>query len=128
MIRKIGLLVGNKPVGVARTWAYPNGDSRVHFRIPLYHLTVSGLLDNSTPDQRVFDVLRFGVTKEASKTQPHVVGLAELQTHTIQSWQPTYKVHSAATAEIGAWQVYANFLIHDGPDEPTLLPVYATIG
>jgi hypothetical protein len=44
----------------------------------------------------------------------------------IKAWIPTYRVHSALSPENGAWQVYDNFLIHDGPDNPTEL--FATIG
>jgi len=45
----------------------------------------------------------------------------------IKAWLPNYTVHSAASLEAGAWQVYQNFLIHDGPDDPAN-EVYATIG
>jgi hypothetical protein len=55
-----------------------------------------------------------------------VVGLAEFQTHVIKAWLPDYRVHSAASPENGAWQVYGNFLIHDGPDNPR--EIFATIG
>lgn len=36
-------------------------------------------------------------------------------------------MHSAPSVEKGAWQVYGNFLIHDGPDDPAS-QVYASIG
>jgi hypothetical protein len=39
---------------------------------------------------------------------------------------PQYRVHSAPSGEDGAWQVYGNFLIHDGPDHPG--EIFATIG
>jgi len=55
-----------------------------------------------------------------------VVGLADHQTHIIKAWLPNYRVHSARSQENRAWQVYGNFLIHDGPDNPTEL--FATIG
>ena len=56
-----------------------------------------------------------------------MVGLADAQTHVIKAWLPHYSVHSARSLEIGAWQVYGNFLIHDGPDDPHN-EVYASIG
>jgi hypothetical protein len=52
--------------------------------------------------------------------------LAKHQTHVIKAWLPHYRVHSALSVENGAWQVYGNFLIHDGPDNPSEL--FATIG
>lgn len=55
-----------------------------------------------------------------------MVGLADHQTHIIKAWLPNYRVHSARSQENRAWQVYGNFLIHDGPDNPTEL--FATIG
>ena len=72
-----------------------------------------------------YNVLRFGVQCKDSKTAA-VVGLADYQTHIIQAWLPSYRVHSATSTENGAWQVFGNFLIHDGPDNPT--EVFATIG
>jgi hypothetical protein len=44
--------------------------------------------------------------------------LADYQTHTIKAWLPDYSVHSYPSPEDGAWQVYNNFVIHDGPDKP----------
>ena len=53
--------------------------------------------------------------------------MADQQTHTIKAWLPHYTVHSAHSREKGAWQVYNNFLIHDGPDDPKK-EIYASIG
>lgn len=61
------------------------------------------------------------------KSPPTVVGLADFQVHVIKAWLPNYSVHSAVSLERGAWQVYGNFLIHDGPDNPKV-QVYASIG
>jgi len=58
---------------------------------------------------------------------PRVVRLADQQTHLIKSWLPTYDAHSARSTERGTWQVYGNFLVHDGPDKP-LDQTYASIG
>jgi hypothetical protein len=71
-------------------------------------------------------VFRFGVQAKTSDTAT-VVGLAEQQSHVIKAWLPDYRVHSARSLEKGAWQVYGNFLIHDGPDNP-LTEIYASIG
>ncbi|MCP4343125.1 MAG: hypothetical protein GY799_30685 [Desulfobulbaceae bacterium] len=55
--------------------------------------------------------------------------MADFQSHVIKSWIPSYEVHSAESRENGAWQVYGNFLIHDGPDKPmSKRAIYASIG
>ncbi|MFV0624979.1 hypothetical protein ACBY01_13355 [Sphingomonas sp. ac-8] len=72
-----------------------------------------------------FEVFRFGVSCKDGRTA-NVVGLADQQTHVVKAWIPTYRVHSANSPENGGWQVYGNFLIHDGPDNDTEL--FASIG
>ena len=124
-MRKVKILVGGMPIGEQQTWAYPNGQSLGRYLVPIYKCTVEGL-DNAGKVVKVqFDVLRFGVLCNDGKTAS-LVGLADYQTHVIKAWIPTYRVHSANSPENGAWQVYGNFLIHDGPDNPTEL--FATIG
>ncbi|MCG8315364.1 MAG: hypothetical protein MI976_19315 [Pseudomonadales bacterium] len=125
-MRTIDLNVGNKPIGKALTWAYPSGQKFGTFFIPTYELTVSGLDDKHTPAKQTFEVFRFGIKCEKSGS-PRVVGLADQQTHFIKAWLPHYSVHSARSREKGAWQVYDNFLIHDGPDDPKK-EVYASVG
>jgi hypothetical protein len=67
--------------------------------------------------------------KKTTDSPAVVVGLADTQTHIIKSWLPSYSVHSASSREDGAWQVYNNFLIHDGPDNPmSKRSIYASIG
>jgi hypothetical protein len=129
-MRKITMIVGNTPIGLGITWAYPFGDAATKtYQLPTYHLTVSGIDLKGASQQRKFEVFRFGVQKESPLATPSVVGLAEAQTHVIKRWIPTYTVHSARSAEVGAWQVYKNFLIHDGPDNPMgKRQIYATIG
>lgn len=127
MIRKIQMNVGGTPIGKAITWSYPYDKDKIRFVIPTYKLTVSGTNDSGLPQSRDFEVFRFGVQRETPTSSARVVGLADLQTHTIKRWIPTYKVHSAASTEKGAWQVYDDFLIHDGPDSP-MTEVYASIG
>jgi hypothetical protein len=94
--------------------------------IPTYELTVSGTDDSGKQKIKVFKVIRFGLKSINGRT-PSVVGLADQQTHTIKAWLPHYSVHSARSKERGAWQVYDNFLIHDGPDDPKK-EVYASVG
>lgn len=125
-VRRVDIRVGAHAIGHARTWAYPDGDPAEHFRIPTYKVTVSGTLAKGTRDSRNFEALRFGVQKKGAGG-PQVVGLADQQRHVIKAWLPHYRVHSARSTEQGAWQVYGNFLIHDGPDSP-LTQVYASIG
>lgn len=125
-MRPIKLLVGSKEVGTAVTWAYPDGGAEV-YTIPLYELTMSGEDNTGAARQQTFEVIRFGVHQKGKRGVPRVVGLADHQKHIIKAWLPKYTVHSASSPEKGAWQVYENFLIHDGPDDPHR-QVYASIG
>jgi hypothetical protein len=124
-MRAVKISVGSTQVGEQRTWAYPSGRSLGHFFVPIYHCYVEGQDDSGKAVREQFDVLRFGVQSKDGKTAS-VVGLAEMQTHVIKAWLPHYRVHSASSPENGAWQVYGNFLIHDGPDNPG--EIFATIG
>jgi len=125
-MRSVRLLVGSTPIGTAVTWAYPDGGAETYI-IPTYELSVSGKDRNGVSHQRKFEVIRFGVQQKGKRGQATVVGLANHQIHIIKAWLPHYTVHSASSPEKGAWQVYGNFLIHDGPDDPHR-QVYASIG
>jgi hypothetical protein len=124
-MRNVTLTVGGKPVGEGPTWAYPHGAALGTFLIPIYELTVQGTDTEGNVLKTTFQVYRFGVLSNDGKTAS-VVGLAKHQIYHIKRWIPTYKVHSANSPENGAWQVFGNFLIHDGPDDDTQL--FATIG
>jgi hypothetical protein len=124
-MRSVTLRVSGKPKGSGRTWAYPNGQALGYFKISVYEITVAGTATDGQASTTKFDVFRFGVHCLDGKTAS-VVGLAEHQVHVIKAWLPTYKVHSARSTEDGAWQVYGNFLVHDGPDSAA--EVFATIG
>ena len=124
-MRRVALTVGAISSREGKTWAYPNGASLGTFLIPMFPLTVNGKDSSGRAVTSTFPVFRFGVQSVDGKTA-HVVGLADQQTHTIKAWLPTYRVHSARSPENGAWQVYGNFLIHDGPDDDSEL--FATIG
>jgi hypothetical protein len=125
-IRKIQLTVGNSPIGTAITWSYPNSDGKTYL-IPTYQMAVEGTDGTGAPKAVTFEVIRFGVYRKTATSAPTVVGLAQAQTHKIKAWLPDYTVHSARSLERGAWQVYDNFLIHDGPDFP-MVQSYATAG
>lgn len=125
-MRHIDLWVGGKPLRDQRTWAYPAGNPGLHYWVPVYELFMRGEDDLGGKVEVRFDVLRFGVYCKTAGATAHVVGLAEFQVHDIQRWIPTYSVHSATSTEDGAWQVYGDFLIHDGPDDGT--EIFATIG
>lgn len=124
-MRKVRLNVGGTPIGQAKTWAYPKGEALGLFSIPSYRMSVSGTDDRGRAVLEQFEVLRFGVQCKDGKTAM-VVGLADAQTHGVKAWIPAYRVHSANSPENGGWQVYDNFLIHDGPDNAT--EVFASIG
>jgi hypothetical protein len=126
IVNRVDIKVGAAPIGHARTWAYPDGDPREHYKIPTYKVTVSARSTGGRVVSRDFEALRFGIQKDGA-IGPRVVGLANQQSHVIKSWIPTYTVHSARSPERGAWKVYGNFLIHDGPDNPHT-EVYASIG
>ncbi len=124
-MRRVNIFVGARKIGEQKTWAYPQGFELGTFLIPVYECAVSGYDDNGKSIQQNFRVLRFGVQCTDGKTAK-VVGLSQQQTHKIKAWIPSYTVHSASSKENGAWQVYNNFLIHDGPDNSTEL--FATVG
>ena len=130
-LRNIKISIGSKPIGTAVTWTYPNDDGEL-YEIPTYEMTVVGTDDAGNKVEKKFEVLRFGVTKKTFGSPPQVVGLAQKQSHKIKAWLPNYSVHSSdasTDAEAGAWQVYGNYLIHDGPDNPQdLAEPYASIG
>jgi hypothetical protein len=126
-MRNVKMTVGNKEIGRAKTFAYPEEGDYGNFWIPTYNLTVAGTDSNGRAKERDFEVIRFGIYCPTKTTKPCVVGLAHEQTHVINAWLPDYSVHSAPSLEQGAWQVYDDFLIHDGPDDP-IHEVYASIG
>lgn len=123
-LNTIRLVVGGKPWKRAQTFAYPVPDGRI-YSIPTYPLTVSAPASGMRTE--VFEVLRFGVHRTKRDPSPKIVGIAGYEVHTIKRWIPTYRVHSAQSRELGAWQVKGNYLIHDGPDSPTA-DLYATAG
>jgi hypothetical protein len=125
-MKRIKLSVGGAPVGKAVTWSYPYDDGNLYV-IPTYNMKIEGLDDKGKFQSKTYEVIRFGVNRKTLTSSPVIVGLAQKQTHTIKRWIKTYSVHSFPSSEDGAWQVYDNFLIHDGPDKP-MKQYYATAG
>lgn len=126
-IRPIKLKVWNAKVGQAVTWSYPDSDGKLYL-IPTYKMTVDGTTDDGAVAHREFEVIRFGPNRHEADGRPaHMVGLRDYQKHRIKLWHGSYTVHSARSEERGAWKVYGNFLIHDGPDDP-MKEFYATAG
>jgi hypothetical protein len=127
--RKVKILVGGTQIGKQITWAYPEGGPEGgnlgDYLVPVYQCDVIGVDDSGVKNRKSFKVLRFGVHCTDSRTAA-VVGLADYQTYVIKRWIPTYSPHSAQSTEAGAWQVYKNYLIHDGPDDET--EKFATAG
>src|SRR5215510_321252 len=95
-IRQINLTVGNSIVGYGVTWSYKVNDG-TRYSIPIYGLEVKGNDDLGKLQTKSFDVFRFGVSRPTTNSAVSVVGLADEQTHTIKSWIPNYKVHSAVS-------------------------------
>ncbi len=107
-IRAVSVTVGGASIGTATVRSYPTDDGHT-YEVPLYNMTVSGTNDAGTAVSQSWSVIRFGVQyDEARGVGPRVVGLADEQTHTL-NWVDYMG---------GSWQVYGNFLIHDGPDNP----------
>jgi len=127
-LRKIELTLGNGTIGWGVTWSYPRDDGNL-YKIPIYSLKVEGEDDGGKQQTKTFEAFRFGVHRPTAGAVAQVVGLADEQTHTIKAWIEDYSVHSARSLEKGAWKVYSNFLIHDGPDDPKdVNEPYASIG
>ncbi len=124
-IRPITMTVGSVPFGQAITWSYPYNNKKTYI-IPTYQLTVTGTDASGNQITKVFEVIRFGVNA-TSDGKVKIVGLADYQTYKIKAWDPTYPVHSYPSTEDGAWQVFGDYLIHDGPDLP-ITQSYATAG
>lgn len=134
MLRSINIRIVNEIVGKAVVWGYPRDDVPQKdigplYEVPTYRMVVTGTDERSKPAKREFEVIRFGVYQQTTKHKPSVVGLAKEQEYVIKKWLPTYSVHSAESEERGAWQVYKDWLIHDGPDDPSNKDdPYASIG
>jgi hypothetical protein len=123
MLRKIGIRLYSEIAGKAVVWAYPRDDAPENedsplYEVPTYKMIATGTDERSRDMKREFEVIRFGVHQKTTKDTPSVVGLSKEQEYVIKKWLPHYAVHSAESEERGAWQVYNDFLVHDGPDDP----------
>lgn len=126
-IRRINLKVWDSKVGTAVTWSYPDKDGK-YYLIPTYKMTVDGTDDAGGAAHREFEVIRFGPNRHKSDGRPaHMVGLRDYQKHKIKLWYGAYSVRSARSEEKGAWKVFGDYLVHDGPDDP-MHQRYATAG
>ena len=126
-LRRIKLIVWDRIIGYGVTWTYPFDNGKL-YETPIYQLSIDGIDSQGKLQNYWFPVFRFGVTRNSKESEPYVVGLSDHQTHVIKRWIPTYSPHSSPSTEIGAWQVYDSFLIHDGPDYPRNPRAFATIG
>lgn len=90
-------------------------DGAPEYMVPTYKMKVSG----SSID---FKVIRFGIKRTnitpSPKTRICDVGLFNKNTYSAV-WIPTYKVHSGPGSIRGAWQLYNNFLLHEGSPDPS---------
>jgi hypothetical protein len=124
-MRSVKLQVGGEPVNWAYVHPFPDNPDNVLYRLPTYKLLLIGTDEAGQTLQHSFEVIRFGVKQELTTTA-QVVGLADAQSYQINTWLPNYLV---GRTEPGAWKVYDNFLIHDGPDEPRSKQItYGAIG
>lgn len=125
-LRRIDIKIWAEKVGTAVTWSYPHHDGK-EYLIPTYKITVSGKDDSGKVVTKEFECIRFGTVRKSASGTVRMVGLKNYQRHQIKLWYAAYTVHSARSEERGAWIVYGNFLIHDGPDDP-MRERYATAG
>ena len=128
-VKKVQMVVTAKIIGKAYTWTYPFDDGKL-YEVPTCEFLLKGIDQKGKELLKSFEAMRFGITRKSSEdSTPYTVGLAEDQTHMIKQWLPEYVVHSSVSEEKGAWQVYGNFLIHDGPDNPSSkVGAYASLG
>ncbi|MEL6586556.1 MAG: hypothetical protein AAFY65_02595 [Pseudomonadota bacterium] len=91
--------------GVVRAYPHDNGHT---YKVPVYDMEVSGLGPSATAKTTVFKVIRFGVKQSSASDTPTVVGLKDKQVHIL----------SRVDYMEGSWQLYGNFLIHDGANNP----------
>lgn len=127
-VRDMKLSVGSTQIDWGYTWAYPDGDAEDLYEIPIYNMKLTGTDNDGNSKTYTFNVFRFGVKKQGS-ANAHVVGLSDEQSYQSDNYNPDYNPHSAPSQEKGAWHVYDNFLVHDGPDDPKdRNEPFATIG
>ncbi len=118
MPRSVTVLASSLMVGSGVVVPYSHGRGRVNsirYRVPLYRMNLSGLDSAGNGQVLEFSVIRFGVV-DTDGTH-HVVGLADRQEHVLR-W---------VSYMGGSWQIYGNFLIHDGADDPAQM-AYGAIG
>jgi hypothetical protein len=91
--------------------SYPGKTGQLYV-VPLYKMVVAGK-DRHTKEslQIEFNCIRFGVQyDQEKKVGPRVVGLAESQSHFL-TWHKS--------PSLGwVWQIYGNFLVHEGAKNP----------
>lgn len=109
-IRKVKIVITNNKVGEGLVRAYPQSNNKEYI-VPLYDCYIEGKMENGTTKKEYFSVIRFGVQRDESKNiAPKVVGLKDKQTH-ILNW---------VNYMGGSWQVYGNWLIHEGAENPSV--------
>ncbi len=119
-IREVNITITDNIVGtgIVRSYPHPNpnppdNEEPEIYEVPLYEMIVTGTDANGVTKTYNYTIVRFGVQKnENTGIGPRVVGLADAQTHTL-NWVDYMG---------GSWQVYGNFLIHEGADDPTTSP------
>jgi hypothetical protein len=119
MANEVTITVTSKIIG--RKWAlspYNPTDGVIgapEYLVPTYIMKVSGVSSH-------FKVIRFGIKRTNLNPPPKTricdVGLFKNNIYTA-TWIPTYTVHSGPGSVPGAWQIYKNFLIHEGSSNPS---------
>lgn len=107
MARIVTATVKSPEKGEALVTSYPIKKQK--YKIPLYEMVLSGSDASGAPQSYTYKVIRFGVSLNTSGGTARVVGLRDSQTHVLK--------HVSYMG--GSWQLYGNFLIHDGADDPS---------
>ncbi|WP_179378042.1 hypothetical protein [Jannaschia marina] len=106
-IRPVRAHVKAKEVSWGLVHPYPEDDGNT-YKVPMYEMEVSGTGAGGNAISQSFEVIRFGVKRASANDAPSVVGLKDKQSHTLK------RVGYMG----GSWQLYGNFLIHDGANDP----------
>lgn len=112
-MRPVTIRITNLTLGDAHITSYseiPNTPNTL-YKVPLYRVIIEGRNATNSLVSEDFEAIRFGVHRTSTQG-PSVVGLAEVQTHSL-TWD------IITTMQDYAWRVYDRFFIHEGPDNPT---------
>lgn len=108
--RKVRIVITSREIGEGLVRAYPDSNTKEYI-VPLYECYIEGKTESGIKKTEYFKVIRFGIQRDEGKNiEPKVVGLKDKQTHVL-TWVNYME---------GSWQVYGNWLIHEGAENPSI--------